>query len=141
MILGSLTLIAHQGNSLNVIAWTLFYEMWLSLLFPMFLYLLFKVYKVVGVLCIIRIAFLSYWLWTKNMLLENDWAAIIYYSWYFIFGMIIYQYKDRCISVANIYFLIIGLALYFINYVFYGKITSRLEHEMLIALGKWLDNY
>jgi len=137
---GTLTLLAHCGNSLNLSVWTLFYEMWLSLFFPIFILILRPQSGRLFILFLIMLSSLSYYLWSNGSLLQNDWCGIVYYSWYFILGALLYKWRDQavCIWLGKNGILLIGLALYFSNYLFFGKITSRLLHEIIIAFGSSL---
>ena len=135
---GLITIIGHCGSSLNLSVWTLFYEMWISLLFPFVWYISCLRLKLPKLLLLLIFGIINYYFWSIGLLLENDWSSILYYLWFFIVGMLIYQNLAFCEKFSNIWWWIIALTLYFSNYLFFGKITSRLLHEIIIAAGSSL---
>ncbi|RTL13337.1 MAG: acyltransferase [Neisseriaceae bacterium] len=138
MWIGSLSLISHQGNSLDVATWSLFYEMWLSLVFPLLIFGFVRSNILLRIISFGLIISLSYYFWRYGNLLDNQWQSIVYYSWYFICGMYLYHYHQRLKFSASWLGLLIGCALYFSNYLLFGKIASRMSHETLIACGSCL---
>ncbi len=138
LLWGSLTIISHPGSSLDVAIWTLFYEVWISLVFPFLLWGLFKASAIINIILVSVLVALSYWFWLQGIFLDNPWVAILYYVWYFILGMLIYHYTEKLKFLANPIFLVLALMLYFSNFLLFGKITSRLIHELLIGAGSGL---
>ena len=138
MWIGSLSLISHQGNSLDVATWSLFYEMWLSLAFPLIIFGFIHSKALLRTISLSLIIGISYYFWRYGNLLDNQWQSIVYYSWYFICGMYLYYYHQRLKFSASWLGLLIGCALYFSNYLLFGKIASRMLHELLIAGGSCL---
>ena len=138
MWLGSITLMFHEGSSLDLATWSLFYEMWLSLAFPFLLWLLFRAHYGLRAVVFIFFAILSVWFWREGAFLDNAWQGIIYYGWYFVVGMIIYHYHHHLRFFARWEWLVVGCVCYFSNYLLFGKITSRLVHEIIIAGGSAL---
>lgn len=135
LLWSSITLISHQGNSLDVATWSLFYEMWISFLFPFALYLLWHKNHIVRVSSIIILFGISYYFWKQNTWLDNSWQAISYYLWYFLLGVVLYFYNQKLKFVANNLYLLLGVGLYFSNYLLYGVIHDRFIHEVIIAVG------
>ncbi len=138
MILGSLTLLYHEGNSLDVATWSLFYEMWLSIFFPILLWLIWRSHWLINCAVISFLLISSYLLYAHGDLLGNSWQGILYYGWYFILGVFIYRFYGKLILLANPLFLFFGVLLYFSNYILFGKISNRMLHELIIALGSAL---
>ena len=138
MWIGSLSLISHQGNSLDVATWSLFYEMWLSLAFPFLIICCIRNGLAIRLMTLCLLAIISYYFWRFANFLDNQWQSIIYYGWYFIAGMYLYHYHQRLKFSASWFWLAIGCALYFSNYLLFGKIASRMLHEILIACGSCL---
>lgn len=138
MWLSSLSLISHEGNSLNVATWSLFYEMWLSLVFPLLIIYCIRSKWIIRLTILCSLAIVSYYFWRFGNFLDNQWQSIIYYGWYFIAGMYLYHYNYRLKFGASWLWLIVGCALYFSNYLLFGKIASRMFHEILIAIGSCL---
>jgi peptidoglycan/LPS O-acetylase OafA/YrhL len=137
MLVGSLSLVLHEGNSLNVATWSLFYEMWLSLLFPFILSII-NSRLWVKVMSSLSLCGVSYYLWYAAALLDNPWQSIIYYSWYFIAGSLVYRHYPRLISLATPGWLGLALLLYFSNFILSGALTSRLLHEIIVAVASVL---
>lgn len=135
MTLGSITLIYHEGNSLDVATWSLFYEMWLSLAFPVLLWLIWRSSWITNCITVLGLFGLSCYFYTHGDLLGNAWQSIIYYSWYFILGLLIYHLHERIKPVASGFILILGVLFYFSNYLLFGKISNRLVHEIIISFG------
>lgn len=135
---GLVTILGHCGSSLNLSVWTLFYEMWLFLLFPVVWYILCARIKLFGFLFLLVLGSVNYYLWSLRVLLQNDWAGIVYYLWYFIIGMLIYQNLNFCEKLSKNWWFVLAVTLYFSNYLFFGKITSRLLHEIIVAAGSSL---
>lgn len=135
MIFGSLSLVSHEGSSLNMAVWSLFYEMWISALFPFVIYGLWRSNLFIRFCLILMLSFISWKFWQGGQILNNPWQCIIYYLWYFILGAILYYYHSRIKFLANGIVLVLALGLYFSNYLLYGKITDRLLHEVIIAIG------
>lgn len=138
MILGSLSILYHEGNSLDVVIWSLFYEVWLSLVFPFILLVFWRLNFVVNLVATLVLVGLSYYFWAHGDLLGSSWQSLIYYSWYFLLGLLLFRCHEQLKFLANPWWLIFGILLYFSNFVFFGKISSRLLHEVIIALGSSL---
>ena len=134
MILGSLSILYHEGNSLDVVTWSLFYEVWLSLVFPFILLVFWRLNFVVNLVATAVLVGLSYYFWAHGDLLGSSWQSLIYYSWYFLLGLLLFRCHEQLKFLANPWWLIFGILLYFSNFVFFGKISSRLLHEVIIAL-------
>ena len=138
MLWGSLSIISHEGNSLDVVTWSLFYEVWLSLAFPLLLLAFWRWHWAINLLSGFLLILLSFYWWRTGDLLGNPWQSLVYYSWYFLLGLLLFRYHERIKFLANPWFLILGCGLYFSNYLLFGKISSRLLHEVIIALGSSL---
>lgn len=138
LLFGSLTLFLHEGNSLNVAAWSLYYEIWLSLLFPILLWLICRTNYRFSIVTLVLISLTSYWFYRHGEFLDNQWQSILYYSWYFILGMLLYKFYPKLENCVNSWTLCVGLACYFSNYILYGQIANRLTHEVIIAIGSGL---
>lgn len=133
--LGSISLISHEGSSLNVAVWSLFYEMWISLLFPFFIYTLGRGGWLLRIVIVACLGFISIKLWQTGQFLNDPWQGIVYYLWYFLLGALLYTIHHRLRFLAQWWVLVIGCGLYFSNYLTYGMITNRLLHEVIIAGG------
>lgn len=138
MLLGSLSILYHEGNSLDVVTWSLFYEVWLSLAFPLILLAFWRLHTLVNLFATLLLIGLSYYFWAHGDLLGNSWQSLLYYSWYFLLGLLLFRYHERIKFLAGPWWLIFGVVLYFSNFVLFGKISSRLAHEIIIALGSSL---
>lgn len=138
MLFGSLTILSHDGNSLNVVVWTLFYEMWISFIFPLVIIGIWRTPQIIGIFIVITLSIISYQFWLNGMWLQNSWAGISYYLWYFILGAALYSYHYKLRFMANNLTLLIGCGLYFSNYLLFGKIHDRLIHEVIISVGCFL---
>jgi peptidoglycan/LPS O-acetylase OafA/YrhL len=138
MLLGSLSILYHEGNSLDVVTWSLFYEVWLSLAFPLILLAFWRLHTLVNLFATLLLIGLSYYFWAHGDLLGNSWQSLLYYSWYFLLGLLLFRYHERIKFLAGPWWLIFGVVLYFSNFVLFGKISSRLLHEVIIALGSSL---
>ncbi|MDD3265994.1 MAG: acyltransferase [Burkholderiales bacterium] len=138
LFISSFTLISHQGNSLIVAVWSLFYEMWISLIFPIILFLLWRSKIFISGLSIVTLFVVSYCLWKQGQFIDNQWQSIIYYLWYFILGATLYYIHDKVYNFANMWVLFIGLAFYFSNYILFGLIHDRMIHEIIVALGSFI---
>lgn len=136
--LGSATLITHEGSSLNVAVWSLYFEMWLSLAFPLLLWLLFRAPKLLRITVLLLLFFSSVYLWASGRFIDDQWQSLLYYAWYFMLGMLIYHYQSQLKFFAGIWWLFAGVLLYFSNYWLCGWITSRLIQEITIACGSFL---
>ncbi len=136
--LGSLTLITHEGSSLNVAVWSLYFEMWLSLAFPLLLWLLFRAAKPLRITVLAVLFMASIYLWSSGRFMDDQWESLLYYAWYFMLGMVIYHYQPWLRKVAGSWWLILGLLLYFCNYWLCGWLRSRLVQEVIIAGGSFL---
>jgi peptidoglycan/LPS O-acetylase OafA/YrhL len=138
MLWGSLSIISHEGNSLDVVTWSLFYEVWLSLAFPLLLLAFWRWHLAINLVSGFLLILLSVYWWRTGDLLGNPWQSLIYYSWYFLLGLLLFRCHERIKFLANPWLLIIGCGLYFSNYLLFGKISSRLLHEIIIAFGSSL---
>lgn len=136
--IGSISLISHEGSSLNVAVWSLFYEMWISLLFPFAVYAIWRSGWVLRILAICATVVITVKLWLTGQLLNDPWMGIIYYLWYFLLGALLYTVHHKMKYLANWWVLAIGCGLYFSNYWCYGMISNRLLHEIIIAAGCYL---
>lgn len=138
LIINSVLLITHNGSSLNVAIWSLYFEMWISLLFPFVMLGLWRSGLVIRILLAAVLLYISWQFFKTGNWIDDQWQAISYYLWYFIVGSVLYFSHDKLKFISGYLSLVIGIGLYFINYLVFGNITSRLEHEMILAIGCFL---
>lgn len=138
LFISSITLLSHLGNSLLVAVWSLFYEVWISLIFPFALFFLWQSKLFIRIVSMSIFSGISYYLWQYGQFIDNQWQAIVYYSWYFVFGAFLYYMHDKLSIFANIWVLFVGLLCYFSNYILFGKINDRFSHQLIIGFGSFI---
>ena len=116
-MINALVLITHNGSSLNVAVWTLYFEMWLSILFPFVVLGLWRSGIIIRLLLLVVLSCISWQFMLGGKWIDNQWQAISYYLWYFILGSVLYFSHDKLKVISGYTSLLIGLGLYFINYL------------------------
>ncbi|MDQ5921569.1 MAG: hypothetical protein QG673_1628 [Pseudomonadota bacterium] len=135
IILLNIALILTANNPYDGVVWSLYYEMLISLIFPI-LFWLYKVkIKSIRNELVSSSIILILGLYLHHKYTSTSIASILYYIWYFILGILLYKHRESLKPKINIAIFTIGIILYFSRFSFFGIYSSEALRNFLTAIG------
>lgn len=140
-LIKNLILIYKSDNRYIPASWTLYFEMIISVFFPLLFTL--YLYKInskifelmsIGILCLIG-------LYLHNTYAPIPLLSVPYYTVFFILGIMIFKYKETLKKYVGIKILIFSLIIYFSRFSFFGIYSSEALRNFFTGCGSFIIIY